>query len=110
MTSRIAIATAVLVASAAAASAGSADYRRHNQLNQIEAGRDTGAITWREGRKLRREQAAIARAEYNMKSDGYLSRSERRELREMQNDAAEHIAHQKHDGWRRPWWLPRFGR
>lgn len=110
MMSRMAIASALLVASTVAAFAGGIDYRRDSQLSQIEAGRETGAITWREGRKLRREQAAIARAEYNMKSDGYLSRSERRELREMQDDAQVRIAHEKHDGWRRPWWLPRFGR
>ena len=109
MTSRILIATVILTATAAAAAAGGLDDRRDAQLRQIEAGRQTGAITWREGRRLRKEQAAIARAEYEMTSDGHLSRSERRELRDMQSDAQERIAHQRHDGWRRPWWLPRFG-
>ncbi len=109
MKSHILIATVVLSTSGAAAFAGSIDDRRDNQLRQIEAGRESGSITWREGRKLRRDQAAIAQAEYSMKADGHLSRSERRELREMQNDAQDRIAHEKHDGWRRAWWLPRFG-
>jgi hypothetical protein len=39
-----------------------------------------------------------------------LSSSERRKLRVMQNDAAEHIGDEKHNGWSRVWWLPRVGR
>lgn len=110
MKSPIALAAAIVAISATGAFADRIDARRSNQLNQIEAGRASGSITWREGRKLRREQAQIARAESGMKSDGTLSRSERRELRDMQDGAQAHIAHEKHDGWHRLWWLPRFGR
>lgn len=109
MKSPVMIATIILTASSAAAFAGSIDVRRDSQLDQIEAGRESGSITWREGRKLRREQAEIARAEYAMKADGRLSREERRELRDMQNTAEDRIVREKHDGWRRPWWMPRFG-
>lgn len=98
-----------LTATATAASADRLNDRRDDQLRQIEIGRETGAITWREGRRLRKEQAAIARAEYDMRADGHLSREERYELREMQSEAGANIAHQRSDGWRRPWWLPRFG-
>jgi len=98
-----------LTAAATAASAGRISDHRDSQLRQIEAGRESGMLTWREGRKLRREQAAIARAEYGMRSDGHLSRREREILRVMQDDAQARIVHEKHDGWRRPWWLRRFG-
>lgn len=98
-----------LTASATAASADRINDRRDSQLRQIEAGRESGTLTWREGRKLRREQAAIARAEYGMKADGHLSHYEREILRDMQHDAQARIVHEKHDGWRRPWWLRRFG-
>jgi hypothetical protein len=74
---------------------------------RIEQGRETGKITWTEGLKLRAEQKRIARLEAEFRSDGYLSSSERRKLRTLQNDAADHIAHEKRDGWRRAWWLPR---
>ena len=104
-----AVTLTILALSATGASADRIDHRRGYQLNQIEAGRESGTLTWREGRKLRREQAAIARAEYDMKSDGQLSRHERHMLRNMQQNAQERIIHEKHDGWRRPWWLRRFG-
>lgn len=103
------IATLILAASSATALAGAIDARRDHQLRQIEDGRRSGSITWREGIKLRRDQARIARLEQDMRSDGRLSRDERRTLRDLQNEAQDHIAHEKHDGWRRAWWLPRFG-
>lgn len=109
MKSLSAVTLTILALTATAASADRIDNRRDYQLRQIEAGRDSGALTWREGRKLRRQQAAIARTEYHMRADGHLSRSERETLRDMQHDAHERIAHEKHDGWRRPWWLRRFG-
>lgn len=103
-------ATALLVATSAAASAASIDKVQARQGVRIEHGRQTGKITWTEGLKLRAEQKRIARLEAEFRSDGYLSSSERRKLRTLQNDAADHIAHEKRDGWRRAWWLPRFGR
>ena len=104
------IATSLLVASTAVASAASVDAVESRQAKRIEYGRESGKITWTEGLKLRAEQNKIARTEAEFYSDGYLSASERRTLRVMQGDASEHIAQEKHDGWRRAWWLPRFGR
>ncbi len=104
------IATGLLVATSAAASAHSIDATRDRQSDRIEYGRQTGKITWTEGLRLRAEQRRIARTEAALESKGYLTKSEHRTIRAMQEDAAEHIAAEKNDGWRRLWWLPRVGR
>ena len=109
MKNAILIATSLLLASTAAASAASIDAVRDHQADRIEQGRETGKITWTEGLRLRAEQNKIARTEADFRSDGYLSASERRKLRVMQNEAAEHIGDEKHNGWSRVWWLPRVG-
>jgi hypothetical protein len=104
------IATTLLITTAGAASAASIDGKQAWQAKRIEHGRETGQITWTEGLKLRAEQNRIARLEAEYRSDGYLSPSERRKLRALQNNASEHIAEEAHDSWRRIWWLPRVGR
>lgn len=110
MKSLTALTLTVLALTATTVSAHSINERRDHQLRQIEAGRESGALTWREGRKLRRQQATIARAEHHMRSDGHLSRTERRVLSDMQHDAQVRIVHEKHDGWRRPRWLRRVAK
>lgn len=116
MTKITLIATALLVATTAAASAHSSnnsnriDARQDRQNDAIELGRQTGAITWREGLKLRKEQREIAETEAQFKADGKLSKGERQVLKRMQDDAASHIKNEAHDGWHRPNWLPRVGR
>ena len=75
-----------------------------------EQGRQSGKITWTEGLKLRAEQKRIANKEAQFKSDGYLTKSERPQLRYMQNDASEHIADENSDSRKRAWWLPRVGK
>jgi hypothetical protein len=103
------IATTILATSSAAALANSNDYRQREQDNWIESGRNSGSITWREGLKLRRQQAEIARIEANMKADGRLTRDEKRTLHALQDQAQNDIARESSDGRRRPWWLKRFG-
>jgi len=108
---KIILATATaLIATTAVASAASISDRQDYQADRIEQGRKTGKITWTEGLKLRAEQKRIANKEAQFKSDGYLSKSERRSIRYMQNDASEHIADEKSDARRRAWWLPRVGK
>lgn len=104
------IATGVLIATSAAASAHNVDATRDRQADRIEQGRETGKITWTEGLRLRAEQRRIARTEAAFESKGYITKSEHRVLRNMQEDAAEHIAEEKNNGWRRIWWLPRVGK
>ncbi len=105
------IAASLLIAMTAAASAHSTsiDTRQNWQAKRIEQGRQNGSITWFEGLKLRAEQKKIKRQKARYSSDGYLSYSERKNLQRLQHKAKHHITKEKHDGWRRAWWLPRFG-
>jgi hypothetical protein len=104
------IATGLLIATSAAASANSIDATKDRQADRIEHGRETGKITWTEGLKLRAEQRRIANTEAQYKEKGYLTKSERRTVQNMQADAAEHITDKKNNGWSRIWWLPRVGK
>ena len=104
-------AASLLIATTAAASAHSTsiDARQDWQAKRIESGRQSGLITWFEGLKLRSEQRKIQRKKAEYRSDGYLSYSERKRLQGLQHKAKRHITKEKYDGWRRAWWLPRFG-
>ena len=104
------IATGLVIATSTAASANGIDATKDRQADRIEYGRETGKITWTEGLRLRAEQRRIARLEADYKSDGYLSKSERRDLRDRQDAAAENIAEKKSNGWSRLWFLPRVGK
>lgn len=108
------IAATALLASTAVASAHSrsndVNARQDRQAIAIEEGRKNGTITWREGLKLQKEQREIAATEAQFRADGRLSKSERQTLKSMQDEAAANIAHEKHDGWKRPAFLPRVGR
>ncbi len=105
----LAAATA-LVATTAVASADTISRRQAQQADRIEQGRQTGTITWTEGLKLRAEQKRIARTEDAYKDKGYLTRSERRDLRNMQNEASANIADKKYNARDRAWFLPRVGK
>lgn len=104
------IATGLLIATSAAASAGSIDATKARQADRIEQGRETGKITWTEGLALRAEQRKIARTEAAYEDKGYLTKSERRTIKNMQADAADHITDKKTNGWSRAWFLPRVGK
>jgi hypothetical protein len=104
------LALALLATSSAAAFAGKVDDRREHQYYEIEEGRQDGSITWTEGLKLRQEQRKISKVESVLKSDGYLSRKDRRILSKLQNKASRDIAEETSDRWHRVWWMPRFGR
>lgn len=103
------IAFAALATSSTFALAHSTDARQAEQYRSIEQGRRDGSITWREGIKLRHEQAQIARVENHLKADGRYTRSERRAVHALQDEARRDIRREANDGWHRPWWLPRFG-
>lgn len=113
---RIAIvATGILAATSASAFAhtpthGEIEAREQRQLGEIEQGRQTGAITWTEGLKLRAEQKRIKHIEDAYEADGHISKAERSNLKALQDNARSHIVQEQNDGWHRWWWLPRFGR
>ena len=45
-----------------------------------------------------------------MEAKGYLTRSDRVKLAEMQNKASKSIGKESHDSWHRLWGLPRVGK
>lgn len=110
MKSLVAILVSLAVIAPTAASAHSSYARQTEQLGHIERGRQTGAITWREGLKLRKEQKDIAKVERELASDGRLSPRERRILKKLQNNAHENIQAETYDRYHRAWFLPRVGR
>ena len=73
------------------------DKREHNQKERIKQGVESGELTKKETRRLRHEQKRIKAKEEAMKSDGTLTKGERKELHQDLNKASEHIADQKHD-------------
>ncbi|MEQ1577566.1 MAG: hypothetical protein ABL894_07935 [Hyphomicrobium sp.] len=105
-----ALASALVLAGAGAALAHSNDARIEEQAELIEQGREVGAITWREGRQLRKDQREIARVKAALEADGRLTRNEKHVLFKMQDAAEARIEAEANDSWHRASWLPRFGR
>ncbi|MGQ0674276.1 MAG: hypothetical protein ACT4N2_15555, partial [Hyphomicrobium sp.] len=97
------LAGSLVLGSSLTALANSTDVRMDEQRDVIELGRRDGSITWREGIKLRKEQAAIAQRRAELLADGRLSKKERRELNARQDEAEAHIDGELSDGWRRLW-------
>jgi hypothetical protein len=71
--------------------------RQHNQQGRIVQGARSGELTRRETGRLVGEQRDIRQLEREYKSDGTLTRDERRDLHQEQNQASRHIYNQKHD-------------
>lgn len=89
-----------------AAEAGTRDprvnARQQNQHQRIKQGVRSGELTRRETGALAREQRDIRQLEREYKSDGELTRAERVDLHQEQNQASRHIYNQKHDAQDRP--------
>ena len=77
------------------------DQRQHNQADRIRQGVRSGELTKSEARGLVKEKREIRQTERQYKSDGVLTRDERRDLRQEQNQASRHIYKEKHDGEKR---------
>jgi hypothetical protein len=110
MNRTIPLALMLSIAAPAIASADVIDNRMDRQADRIERGRESGSVTWTEGIKLRAEQNRIARTKASMESKGYLTRSDRAKLAEMQSNASKNIRDESRDGWHRLWNLPRVGK
>lgn len=104
------LAAALIASTSATAFAHGNEARQEEQRDVIEQGRIDGSITWREGLKLRKQQAKIAHRRHELLSDGYLSRKDRRELHKLLDKAETAIVNEQNDSWRRLWWLPRVGK
>jgi hypothetical protein len=94
------------VAGLSQAQAGTRDpgvnQRQQNQHQRIKQGVRSGELTRRETGALAREQRDIRQLEREYKSDGELTRPERVDLHQEQNQASRHIYNQKHDAQDRP--------
>lgn len=87
------------------------DARQERQSKAIERGRQTGAITWREGHMLRAQQRKIARLEERFRrSGGHLDHKERAVLKDLLRQQARNIRREKNDSYRRWSALPRVGK
>jgi Ni/Co efflux regulator RcnB len=71
--------------------------RQHRQHARIHEGVKSGELTHSEARALRMEQRAIRQKERAYKSDGTLTKDERKELHEDLNAASANIHEEKHD-------------
>jgi hypothetical protein len=91
----------VLAALPAIAVAGTRDpgvnARQHNQHDRIAQGVRSGALTKDEAKGLRGAQRAIRQEERRYKSDGVLTRAERKDLQQDLNTASRNIYSEKHD-------------
>jgi hypothetical protein len=73
------------------------DQRQANQEQRIEKGLAGGHLTEREANRLSNQQERINRMEDRAKSDGVVSKKERKTLHAAQDRSSRKIAHQKHD-------------
>jgi hypothetical protein len=93
------ITTLLLTATSAPVLAGTPviDQRQANQEHRIEQGVQSGELTHKEAVRLEAQQYRIDKAEDRAKADGKVTRAERRQLQQKQNNASRNIHHQKHD-------------
>ena len=117
---RFALATALVLASAAGAHAGffddtsEIDARRAQEQRRIEDGRRSGQLSVREYNYLKAEQRQIAHDERAAKADGYVSPAERARLNAEVNKASTDIQRLKHNNdtvyneHRRHYWYNRY--
>ena len=74
------------------------EQRLDNQRYRIRDGIDSGELTRKEARRLRKQQRYIARLKRKFMRDGYLDRYEFRELKHELNRASKRIYRMKHNG------------
>lgn len=71
--------------------------REQNQEKRIDQGVKSGELTPRETGRLEAQQAKIKQDEERMKSDGKLTKKERRKLKREQDRASKNIYQKKHN-------------
>jgi hypothetical protein len=93
----VALSTMVVSAAFAGTRDPGVNKRQHNQHARIHEGVKSGELTHSEAKALRSEQRAIRAEEAEFKSDGKLTRGERRELHRDLNESSRDIHREKHD-------------
>lgn len=76
--------------------------RERNQKERIGQGVRSGELTGKEAAGLVKEQHDIRKDERTAKADGTVTREERKDLHQEQNQASKNIYKQKHDAQKRP--------
>lgn len=76
---------------------GRVDRRQARQRHRIREGWESGELTRKELKRLRKGQRRIAQLERRFRADGYLSPRERRVLREALDNASDRIYRKKHN-------------
>jgi hypothetical protein len=74
------------------------DKHEASQEQRIKEGRQSGALTRHESRRLHAEQKAVDRTQTKAAADGTVTPAERQRIRKMQNKAGKDVYRQKHDG------------
>ena len=101
MIARMLVVLVTLIAFTAPAWAGTNDpgvnKRQHRQKNRIKQGVKSGELTKEEAQSLRGEQKAIHMKEKAFKSDGTLTKDERKDLHQDLNQSSQRIHEEKHN-------------
>ncbi|MEZ5843944.1 MAG: hypothetical protein R3D27_09435 [Hyphomicrobiaceae bacterium] len=97
-------------ASAASYKSKNLDRAESRVEHRYQAGRTSGAITWREGLRVRRALAEYRALERSYKADGRLTAYERRVLANKLAAARSAVRTAAHNDYRRAPVLPRVGR
>lgn len=77
------------------------NHRQFNQHERIEQGIRSGQLTQGEAKQLATEQHSIRQEERQYKSDGVLTKDERKDLHQDLNAASKDIYNEKHDAEQR---------
>lgn len=77
------------------------DQRQGNQEKRIDQGIASGQLNEREANRLNNQQEHINKMEDKAKSDGVVTKKERKKLVKSQDRASRRIARQKHDAQQR---------
>jgi hypothetical protein len=95
----LAIGTLVMTAAMAQAEAETSgiDQRQANQELRIDQGISSGQLNQLEADRLDQQQAHINRMEDKAKSDGVVTKKERRRIHKAQDKASKRIYREKHD-------------
>ena len=78
------------------------NQRQHNQDQRIRQGVRSGELTKQETGGLLQERRAIRQEERDYKSDGKLTKDERKDLHQDLNALSKDIYNEKHDDEKRP--------
>lgn len=84
------------------AEAGRVDRRQGRQAVRIRQGVKSGELTRDQAKSLRAEEHGIQKAKKEARSDGVVTKDERKEINGMQNEASKDIYKMKHDDVKAP--------